>query len=171
MMRKGLRSAIVTFTACFAMAAGAQSTVTVGKDGSVKVHSGDTKVDVGDGKVNVQTQGASTEVSADGDEASSANTAASDSGIVITGSSRKETIACNGNTRVSISGSENELTFTGECKKVAVTGSMNKVSLDTVDKISVTGSSNTVTWKQASSGNKKPKVAVLGQDNKVSQAK
>jgi hypothetical protein len=69
-----------------------------------------------------------------------------------------------------ISGATNGLTFTGDCKGVSVSGSMNKVMLDGVGKLAVTGTGNNVTWKRALGDAKKPKVAVTGLDNKVSKA-
>jgi len=171
-MSKGIRSAVVAFTICFAMAASAQGTVKVGKDGSVKVNSGGTQVDVGGGKVNVQTPGTDTQVEAEGQDTDEADTdSASGSDVDITGSARKETIACAGTTEVSINGSANDITLTGECKSVTVTGSTNKVKAETVGEITVTGSSNRVTWKKAAGGKKKPSVNSTGTGNKVSQSK
>jgi hypothetical protein len=40
-----------------------------------------------------------------------------------------------------------------------------------VGAIAVTGSSNSVTWKKAAGGKKKPSVSSAGVGNKVSQAK
>jgi hypothetical protein len=182
-MLKNIRLAAVGFTLCFAMAAGAQGTVQIGSDGSVKVNSGGSQVKVGGGKVKVQTQDSSTTVETDeaeddADEAdtkttsasSSSSTSKSSSNVSITGSGRKETIACSENTMVSISGATNELTFTGNCKGVSVSGSMNKVTLDGVGKLSVSGTGNNITWKRALGDAKKPKVAVTGFNNKVSKA-
>lgn len=167
-----IRFAVIAFTCCLALGANAQSTVKVGQNGSVKVQAGGTQVNVGDGKVNVQTQGTNTQVEAeeqDEDEADSDS--ASGSHVDITGSARKETIACTGNTEVSINGSSNNVTLTGECKSVMVTGSSNGVSVETVGEITVTGSSNKVTWKKAAGGKKKPAVSSTGTGNKVSQSK
>lgn len=171
-MLKSIRLAAVGFTVCFAMAAGAQGTVQIGKDGSVKVNSGGNQVNVGGGKVKVQTQGSSTTVETETDDADEAGTdAVSGENVDITGSARRETIACSGNTVVSISGSANALTLTGECKSVSVTGSSNKVTMDGVGEISVTGTGNNVTWKRALGDAKKPKVSATGVGNKVSKAK
>jgi|GEM_PF-3591691 len=170
-MSKSIRSAAVAFTVCFAMAAGAQDTIQIGKDGNVKVHSGGNKVDVRGGNVKVESEGTRTtvKVERDGDDDKKDADDDSSSEIDITGAGRKETLACNGTTEVSISGSSNELTFTGVCKSVDVTGSSNKITLDAVERIDVTGTDNTVTWKKAAGGRKKPKVSSTGTDNKVSQ--
>jgi hypothetical protein len=173
-MLKSIRLAAVGFTLCFAMTAGAQGTVQIGKDGSVKVNSGGNQVDVRGGKVNVQSQASSTNVEAetDADDADEADTeAASGSSLDIVGSARKETLTCTGNSVVSISGSANDITVTGECKTVSVAGSANKVTLDGVGEINVSGSSNKVTWKRAAGDAKKPKVNAVGVGNKVAKAK
>jgi hypothetical protein len=47
---------------------------------------------------------------------------------------------------------------------------MNKVMLDGVGKLAVTGTGNDVTWKRALGDAKKPRVAVTGLNNKVSKA-
>ncbi|HYH97659.1 DUF3060 domain-containing protein [Hyalangium sp.] len=170
-MSKGIRSAVIALTVCFAMAAGAQGTVKVGKDGSVKINSGGSKVDVSGGNVKVESDGTTTQVEVEKDDDEERSDDDSDSEINITDAGRKATLACDGNTEVSISGSANDLTFTGECKRVDVTGSSNKVTLDTVGRIDVTGTSNAVTWKKAAGGKKKPKVSSTGTANKISQAK
>ncbi|WP_225410145.1 DUF3060 domain-containing protein [Stigmatella hybrida] len=169
-MSKSIRSAAVAFTVCFAMAAGAQDTVQIGKDGNVKVNSVGSKVDIRGGNVKVESEGTRTtvETKQDDDDKEDSNDD-SNSEIDITGAGRKETLACNGTTEVSIGGSSNELTFTGACKRVDVTGSSNKVTLDAVEQIDVTGTGNTVTWKKAAGGRKKPKVSATGTDNRVSQ--
>ncbi|WP_224247705.1 DUF3060 domain-containing protein [Hyalangium gracile] len=164
-MSKAIRSAVIGLTVCLAMTASAQSSVQVGKDGSVKVQSGGNKVDVKGGSVNVQAD------DDDDDDTDSATTSTSESEIDIADSGRKGTLSCTGNTEVSISGSSNDFTITGDCKSVEVTGSSNKVAVDGVGKIEVTGTSNSVTWKRAVGGAKKPKVDNTGTANKVSQAK
>lgn len=171
-MLKGIRLAVIGFAVCFAMTAGAQGTVKIGKDG-VKVNSGGSQVDISGGKVNVQTRGSSTnvEVEDEEDEEEAGTEATSGSNIDITGAARKETIACSGDTMVSISGSANKITVTGECKIVSVAGSGNKVALDGVGVINVSGTSNKVTWKRAAGGAKKPKVNATGVNNKVAKAK
>jgi hypothetical protein len=170
-MLKSIRLAAVGLTICFAMAAGAQGTVKIGKDGSVKVNSGGKNVDLGGGKVNVQKQGSSTTVEVnekDGDEAGTGAT--SGSNIDIIGSARKETFTCAGNTVVSISGSANDITLTGDCKSVSVAGSANKVAMEGVGEINVSGTSNNVTWKRAVGDAKKPKVNAAGIGNNVAKA-
>jgi hypothetical protein len=173
-MLKSIRLAAVGFAVCFAMTAGAQGTVKVGKDG-VKVNSGGNQVDIGGGKVNVQAKGSNTQVEEEEEDEveddAAGTTSTSGSDISIMGSARKGTFTCAGNTVVAISGSANDITLTGECKSVSVAGSANKVSMDGVGELNVSGSSNNVTWKRASGDAKKPKVNTVGVGNKVSKAK
>jgi hypothetical protein len=160
-MLNGIRSVVVAVVVCFTLAANAQDSVQVGKNGSVKINSGGTKV-------NVQPQGSEddrpeAEPAADADTSSSA--------IELSGAGRTETLSCSGSSEVSINGSSNDITITGECKSVSVTGSANKVKLEGVGEITVTGSDNTLSWKHAAGKAKKPKVVTTGVGNKVSKAK
>jgi hypothetical protein len=88
---------------------------------------------------------------------------------------------------VSINTGDGTFTFTGKCEKIAVNGGENKVKIDSVvklvvnggenvvdveaaDKIAVNGSDNTVNYKRGISG-KAPKVASIGNNNKLNQVK
>jgi hypothetical protein len=94
---------------------------------------------------------------------------------------------CSKDPEVSINGSSSTFTLTGACTKVAITGSMNKttiesaekvavsgsmneVSVGAANKIAVTGSSNQVRWKKGIKS-AKPKVSSVGTGNKISQDK
>lgn len=96
---------------------------------------------------------------------------ASGSQVEIIGTARQQTVACTGDTEVSIKGASNDITLTGDCKSVSVRGSANNVSIDTVARIEVKGTANNVSWKKASGSAKKPKVSSAGTANQVSQAK
>lgn len=168
-MSKKLQSAVAAVAVCFAMAAGAQDTVRTGKDGSVRVNSGGTKVDVKGGKVNVKTPDSEVQADADGAAATSAVTMGST--LDLTGDNRQETLTCKENTEVSVSGDGNKLTLTGDCQAVNLTGSDNKVTVDGVEEITITGDNNSITWKRVVGGAKKPAVTTTGSGNKVSKAK
>ncbi|WP_338261453.1 DUF3060 domain-containing protein [Corallococcus caeni] len=90
--------------------------------------------------------------------------------IDITGSGETATHACTPESTVEITGADNTVTLTGECKSVSVNGTDNKVKVEATRAISVTGSSNTVTWKRGH-GKSKPKISRNGTDNKVTQEK
>jgi hypothetical protein len=139
------------------------TSVKVGKDGSVQVRTGNTSV-------NTQADGAEelggADVEAEDEGAGDAAGATQE----LSGSGMQETLRCSPKTEVNISGSDNDITLTGECKRVSVNGSTNKVTVEAVATIDVTGSENQITWKRAV-GAKKPKVNRTGHNNKVTQAR
>ncbi|RKH88981.1 DUF3060 domain-containing protein [Corallococcus sp. AB045] len=90
--------------------------------------------------------------------------------IDITGNDETATHACTPGSTVEITGTDNTVTLTGECKSVTVNGTDNKVKVEATGAISVTGNSNSVTWKRGL-GKSKPKVSRTGTDNKVTQEK
>ncbi|AKJ08350.1 DUF3060 domain-containing protein [Archangium gephyra] len=146
------------------MAQGGTS-VKVGKDG-VQVRTGNTSVNTQAGGAE-ELGGADVEVE---DEPGATGEKQAGATLEISGSDSQETHRCSPKTEVNISGSDNDITLTGECKKVSVNGSTNKVKVEAVESIEVTGSENQVTWKRAV-GAKKPKVTRTGHDNKVTQAR
>ena len=97
------------------------------------------------------------------DEAESAN-------IDVTGSNETATHECTPGSTVEITGMSNNVTLTGECKSVTVSGSSNTVKVEATSAISVTGMSNTVTWKRGH-GKSKPKISRTGTNNKITQVK
>ncbi|MCY1032479.1 DUF3060 domain-containing protein [Corallococcus sp. BB11-1] len=90
--------------------------------------------------------------------------------IDVTGSGETATHECKPDSTVEITGASNNITLTGECKSVTVNGSSNVVKVEATRLISVTGMSNTVTWKRGH-GKSKPKISRTGMDNKVTQEK
>ncbi|MCC6333742.1 MAG: DUF3060 domain-containing protein [Myxococcales bacterium] len=88
----------------------------------------------------------------------------------VTGQGRSGTHACGANEEVRISGQGHQLTLTGPCKKVQVSGQSNNVTTDTAEVIQVSGMSNQVSWK-AGPGGKKPKVSLSGMGNSAPQLK
>ncbi|RKG91553.1 DUF3060 domain-containing protein [Corallococcus sp. CA049B] len=90
--------------------------------------------------------------------------------IDITGNDETATHACAPGSTVEITGNANTVTLTGECKSVTVNGTDNKVKVEATGAISVTGNSNSVTWKRGL-GKSKPKISRTGTDNKVTQEK
>jgi hypothetical protein len=182
-MSKAMHSLFVALTVCFALAAGAQNTVQMGKDGKVKLQSGSSKIEVNkDGKKTTIESSDSTgvEVETDDDDegtrtrtstSSSSSSSSSSSMVELVGTARNQKVACSGNTEVVIKGASNNITITGDCKSVKVVGSANSVTLDTVAEIDVKGSANNVSWKKASGGAKQPKVDNAGVANNVFQEK
>jgi hypothetical protein len=97
------------------------------------------------------------------------------------------TVDCAKDANVNISGNEATITLTGVCenvmiagnkatltgsaKNVVVSGNDNTVDLDVVDRLSVPGNKNTVSYKKSSDPKKKTKVSNPGNKNKVSVKK
>lgn len=175
-MRKTLCSAAFVTVLCLGGAASAQdTTIRAGKEGA-KIHAGGTRVEAGqDGRVIIQAPNAQIETGAHADDSNTANTAVvsseGDSELDLTGDGQRKTLSCNGDTEVSVTGSSNDYTFKGVCKSVEVTGSSNKVSLDVVGELEVTGTDNTITWRRAKGDARKPKISSTGSNNTVRQAK
>ncbi|WP_375768778.1 DUF3060 domain-containing protein [Archangium gephyra] len=140
-----------------------RTSVKVGKDGSVQVRTGNTSV-------NTQAEGTEELGGADVEAEDESTGEAAGTELEISGSGSQESHRCSPKTEVNISGSDNDITLTGECKRVSVNGSTNKVKVEAVATIDVTGSDNQVTWKRAV-GAKKPKVNRTGSNNKVTQAR
>jgi Protein of unknown function (DUF3060) len=78
-----------------------------------------------------------------------------------------QTIDCNGR-NYSIAGSNNELTFKGDCGEFAIAGTGNKVAIEAAMAISVAGSGNAVTWKRGVNG-AQPEISSIGAANTVSK--
>jgi hypothetical protein len=87
--------------------------------------------------------------------------------IQVNGIEQHNTIACEGRA-VIVAGTDHELTFTGACAGLKLTGTGSKVTIDLAPgaTVSVTGTDQTVRWRSA----KPPKVSMTGVDNSVSKA-
>ncbi|QSQ24628.1 DUF3060 domain-containing protein [Pyxidicoccus parkwayensis] len=88
----------------------------------------------------------------------------------VSGMSETATHECTPGTKVEITGASNDVTLTGECKSVEVSGSGNKVKVEATSSIEVAGTNNNVTWKRGH-GKSKPKISRTGVGNKVTQQK
>jgi hypothetical protein len=88
----------------------------------------------------------------------------------VTGQGRSGTHACGPNEEVRISGQGHQLTLTGPCRSVVVSGQSNVVATDVAGSIVVSGVSNQVSWKAGLSG-KKPKISLSGLGNSAPQMK
>lgn len=101
--------------------------------------------------------------------------------VTITKDDQTATLDCDG--AVTVRGNDNKLTITGECKKLAVSGNDNvitikavkeieisgddnNITVDLVDKIIVPGSDNNITWKTGARGNA-PQISSKGNGNKI----
>lgn len=93
--------------------------------------------------------------------------AANTSPIHVVGIGQGNTIACEGRD-VIVEGTDHDLTFTGDCASLKLTGTGSKIAIDLRPGavVLVTGTDQTVKWRSA----KPPKVSMTGIDNHVSKA-
>jgi uncharacterized protein YbcV (DUF1398 family) len=68
---------------------------------------------------------------------------------------------------VEVEGGDNTVAIKGSAKKVSVSGTGNKVYIDSVDKVSIEGGDNTVYYRTSGTKSGKPDVALTGVGNKV----
>lgn len=85
------------------------------------------------------------------------------------GAGERSTIDCNGGD-AEITGSTNQVTVTGACKRLTVEGSGNVVAAQMAAQstISVTGTNNHVTW--TASGQARPRTSSTGVGNSIARA-
>jgi hypothetical protein len=84
--------------------------------------------------------------------------------IIVSGINENKTVACSGNSTITVSGISNTVTLTGHCGSVTVSGLNNIVTVDTADTIEATGLNNKVTYHSGS-----PKINKTGSGNTVEQ--
>lgn len=142
-------------------------TVNVGPDGAVQVQKGDTTVQVDPSGVTTTTSDDATVTTG-----ARAATATSQDGVwEVAGQGRADTHACAANEDVKVSGQGHDITLSGPCRRVAVSGQGNTVTADEVASIAISGVSNTVHWKTAPKGKKKPAIKLSGLKNSAPQLK
>lgn len=91
--------------------------------------------------------------------------------LILSETSDTKTIPCNNREiEVSEDATASNYKLTGECKKVTVAGVSNKVSVEKVGEIVVSGSSNKVIYGEGLEG-KKPKITKTGVSTEVTQIK
>ena len=149
-------------------AAQGRTAVKVNKNGhtEVEVKSGNTTVKTDDAEAD-SLGGADVE---DEDEGAKGDEKPSGDKLEVSGMGGNATHHCTPKTEVEVTGSDNQVSLTGDCKSINVSGATNKVKAEGVATITVSGSDNEVTWKRAVGG-KKPKVSRTGVNNKVTQAR
>jgi hypothetical protein len=84
--------------------------------------------------------------------------------VIVSGINENKTVACSGNSTITVSGISNVVTLTGHCGSVTVSGLNNIVTVDTADTIEATGLNNKVTYHSGS-----PKINKTGSGNVVEQ--
>jgi hypothetical protein len=74
---------------------------------------------------------------------------------------------CNGSDWVAIRGKGNSVTISGACTLLEVVGSGNKITVETVGTIKVTGDNNDVRYAHAPEGKTKPVIKNKGKANTI----
>lgn len=92
------------------------------------------------------------------------------SGATIDGVGQTLTVDCEGRAAV-VSGTENEISFVGDCPSLTVTGTDNRIriALRAGAPVNVSGVDNVVTWSTA--GKARPRVSIQGVGNRVAPAR
>jgi DUF3060 family protein len=89
--------------------------------------------------------------------------------VTITSDHQKVTHECKGR-GFAIIGNSNEITLTGECGGIVVSGDDNKIDVEAVEAINTSGDRNRVVWGRGRNG-KKPEISNTGTQNEISQKK
>ncbi|MBJ6107473.1 DUF3060 domain-containing protein [Hymenobacter sp. BT523] len=87
-----------------------------------------------------------------------------DTELTIIGNKSVQTRDCSGQD-VQLQGDDNQATLTGTCQGLALVGNRNRVTLENVATIEVTGNDNTVHWRGT-----KPEITTIGKGNTVAKA-
>jgi hypothetical protein len=89
--------------------------------------------------------------------------------VGVTQSNQKKTIACGGQD-AAVTGSLNDIIFTGDCPSVTIKGSENTISIEATGQIRVVGTKNKVTWQRVIGDDKTPRVSSSGLGNVITRA-
>jgi DUF3060 family protein len=74
---------------------------------------------------------------------------------------------CGGGEWISVTGNGNSLSLTGDCGQLDVTGSDNRVAIDGISTIRVSGNNNDIRYARVVNGKKKPAIKKKGAANTV----
>ena len=173
---------LLACVAALGLLAGFSYAVQSGEAGGVdaKAQSGNNR-SVGDQKkVSVPGGGASVEAGKSGEGSRSVTVAGdaidkhSEKGegsaeefVTIEGTNQHLTDECNGRS-FRVQGTSNTVNLTGQCQTIKVTGKSNRVDVEAVAAINVSGIENQVTWEQGVN-NRPPSIASKGINNSVSK--
>lgn len=149
------------------------STVALAQDITVKTNRGAVTVKRAGGAVQVKTnKGTDVRVETDGKQEEV--TGVELSGIrsdawMVDGQDKRLTHACARDEDVNVTGQDNDITLTGPCRHVQVSGQDNRVTTEQATSINASGMKNTVTWRRGPSREQKPRISTSGFDNSVSR--
>jgi hypothetical protein len=129
----------------------------------------------GDAKVSVALTGNTLSVSRDRAGGAAASGAAGATMVATSGggsfslleNSQTQAFECNAGGNLEIMGNDNQVTFTGTCRRLTLSGNGNHVRFDgSIERIETTGNNNRVAWS-VDKNPKKPKVSNLGTGNEL----
>lgn len=86
--------------------------------------------------------------------------------VKYTNSNKEEEVIVDGKD-VLLSGNDNKLTFKGTIGKILITGKDNDITIETVNKITVSGNGNFVSWEKSTNAKGKPVVEDKGGYNNI----
>lgn len=113
----------------------------------MKIDVGGTRVDIEPGaSVSIRAPGGDVRTSASAEQRGTVEVR--DGRIRLTGDGQTQTVTCGDEgAEVLVGGSSNRYTVRGDCKYIAVSGASNRVWVDTVGRVDVSGSGNLILWK------------------------
>lgn len=144
----------------------------LGGDG-IKIKAGGSSVQVGPGGVKVKVPGMHVEADEEGSSVQSGGSVGAAGGAVTySGTEKSFSHTCDDKhgRSVVVDGVENTVTLKGKCDSVAVNGTSNKVTMETVGRITVSGVENVLKYKSGFDG-KTPSISKTGVDNTVTRIK
>lgn len=169
-MLKNLRVAAFLVVVGLGVTGSAQE-LEVGRDGSVKMGSGDSQMNVGaNGDVSLRAPGSRIDTHASTSRTSGGSTSVRQGRITLAGTGQEQTVTCDKGAEVIIEGASNSFLLQGECARVSVAGTSNQVHVESVGRVSVEGVDNVVLWERGLGTARKPKVSTSGVNNKVARA-
>ena len=81
------------------------------------------------------------------------------------------TYVCGGGDWIAISGKGNSIRITGECAQLDVNGSSNKISIEAVAAIKISGNNNDIRYERAPEGKQRPTIKNKGAANTIRRDK
>lgn len=77
---------------------------------------------------------------------------------------------CSGDDWIALDGNGNQLSISGECAVIEIRGSDNRVTVEAVGTIRITGDNNDVRYARTTGGKQKPTIKKKGASNTVRRA-
>jgi hypothetical protein len=74
---------------------------------------------------------------------------------------------CGGDDWIALDGKDNALTITGECSQLEIKGSNNRIKIEAVGTIRISGNNNDVRYERSSKGKQKPVFKIKGAANSI----